>query len=117
MHKYAIMGLQECGKGTQAKMLAEAFWPGPHQYGRRLSNIQSHTKLAACIKRVITDGQPVPDVIVEQLIRRRLDEHDWNYGYNAGDFPRNGRQVLFFLESQDIDVVMRIDVSAAVVLQ
>ena len=118
MHKYVIMGVQGCGKGTQAKMLAEDFDFVHISVGDLFRwNIQNHTKLAARIKRIIADGQLVPDEIVEQLIRRRLDDHDWNFGYILDGFPRNGRQALFFLESYDIDAVIQIDVSDEVVLQ
>mgnify|MGYP004003190715 FL=1 len=118
MHKYVIMGVQGCGKGTQAKMLAEDFDLVHISVGDLFRwNIQSHTKLAARIKRIIADGQLVPDEIVEQLIRKRLDDHDWNYGYILDGFPRNGRQALFFLESYDIDAVINIDVPDEVVLQ
>jgi adenylate kinase len=118
MHKYVIMGVQGCGKGTQAKMLAEDFDLVHISVGDLFRwNIQNHTKLAARIKRIIADGQLVPDEIVEELIRRRLDDHDWNYGYILDGFPRNGRQALFFLESYDIDAVIQIDVSDEVVLQ
>ena len=117
MHKYVIMGVQGCGKGTQAKMLADDFDLVHISVGDLFRwNIQNHTKLAARIKRIIVEGQLVPDEIVEELIRKRLDDHDWNFGYILDGFPRNGRQALFFLESYDIDAVIHIDVPDDVVL-
>ena len=44
-------------------------------------NIQAHTKLAARIKRIVNSGKLVPDKVVEQIVRARLEEHDWNYGF------------------------------------
>jgi adenylate kinase len=38
------------------------------------------------------------------VVRRRLDEHDWNYGFIVDGFPRNQPQARFFLESYDLEV-------------
>lgn len=118
MHKYVIMGAQGCGKGTQAKLLASRFDLIHISVGDIFRwNIQSHTKLAARIKRIIDAGKLVPDEIVEEVIRRRLDEHDWNYGFVLDGFPRNRPQAEFFLESYDIDAVILIDIPDEVVFQ
>ena len=118
MRKYIIMGVQGCGKGTQAKMLKEAYGLIHISVGDIFRwNIQAHTKLAARIKRIMADGQLVPDEIVEEIVRRRLDEHDWNYGFILDGFPRNRRQAEFFLESYDTDAVILIDVPNKVVME
>ncbi|HVN04514.1 MAG TPA: nucleoside monophosphate kinase [Bryobacteraceae bacterium] len=116
MHKYIIMGVQGCGKGTQARLLKEAFDLVHISVGDIFRwNIQSHTKLGARVKRTMADGQLVSDDIVEEVIKQRLDQHDWNYGFILDGFPRNSRQAEFFLESYDIDAVLLIDVPDAVV--
>jgi len=118
MHKYIIMGPQGCGKGTQAKMLRDAFSLAHISVGDILRwNVQAHTKLAARIKRIMNDGKLVPDEIVEEIIRRRLDEHDWNYGFILDGFPRNRPQAEFFLEAYDIDAVILIDVPDSLVVE
>jgi hypothetical protein len=54
MHKYIIMGVQGCGKGTQAKLLKEAFDLVHISVGDIFRwHIQSHTKLGARIKRSV----------------------------------------------------------------
>jgi adenylate kinase len=118
MHKYVIMGVQGCGKGTQAKLLADSYDLVHISVGdifRR--NIQHHTKLAARIRRSVDAGQLVPDDIVADIVHARLSEHDWNYGFILDGFPRNHAQAEFFLESFDIDAVINIEVPDAVVLQ
>jgi adenylate kinase len=117
MYKYVIMGIQGCGKGTQAKMLAKDFNLVHISVGDIFRwHIQSHTKLAARISRSTAAGELVSDDIVEEIVRDRLDEHDWNYGFILDGFPRNRRQAEFFLESYDIDSVIQIDVADQVVL-
>jgi len=118
MHKYVIMGVQGCGKGTQAKMLKEHLDLVHISVGDIFRwNIQSRTKLGARVKRLIAEGQLVPDEAVEEVMRRRLEEHDWNYGFILDGFPRNRRQAEFFLESYDIDAVILVDVPDEIVIE
>jgi adenylate kinase len=116
MRKYIIMGVQGCGKGTQARLLSSALDLTHISVGDIFRwNIQAHTKLAARIKRIMSEGHLVPDDIVEEIVRSRLDEHDWNFGFILDGFPRNRRQAEFFLESYDIDAVILIDLADSIV--
>jgi len=118
MMKYVIMGVQGCGKGTQAKLLKEAYGLVHISVGDIFRwNIQNHTKLAARIKRIMVDGMLVPDSIVEEIVRERLDQHDWNHGFILDGFPRNKEQAEFFLESYDIDAVIHIHVPDEIVVE
>ena len=118
MHKYVIMGVQGCGKGTQAKRLKEELDLVHVSVGDVFRwNVQSHTKLGARIKRLVAAGQLVPDEIVAEVVKTRLDEHDWNYGFILDGFPRNRTQAEFFLESYDVDAVILIHVPDEVVLE
>lgn len=111
MHKYVIMGAQGCGKGTQARMLQEAYDLVHISVGDIFRwHIQNHTKLGAQVKRIVASGDLVGDDVVEGIVRRRLDEHDWNYGFILDGFPRSAAQVEFFLETYDIDSVIHIQV-------
>jgi len=117
VRKFVIMGVQGSGKCTQAKMLKDAYDLVHIAVGDIFRwNLQAHTKLAARIKRIMSDGQLVSDDIVEEIVRRRLEEHDWNYGFILDGFPRNRRQAEFFIESYDVDAVILIDVPDEVVL-
>jgi len=118
VRKFIIMGVQGCGKGTQAKKLAADFDLTHFCVGDIFRwHIQTHTKLAARIARVTAAGELVSDEVVEEIVRARLDQHDWNYGFILDGFPRNGRQAEFFLESYDIDAVIQIDLSDDLVFQ
>ena len=116
MNKFIIMGVQGCGKGTQAKMLAKDFDLVHISVGDIFRwQLQSHTKLGARIGRFTSAGELVPDDIVEEIVRGRLDQHDWNYGFILDGFPRNRRQAEFFLESYDIHAVIQLDMADQVV--
>ncbi|MGE0375712.1 MAG: adenylate kinase family protein [Planctomycetaceae bacterium] len=118
MHKYIIMGAQGCGKGTQSQLLKSAYDLVHISVGEIFrAQIESRTKLGARIRRFVNDGQLVPDEIVEEIVRRRLDEHDWNFGFILDGFPRNRPQAVFFLENYDVDAVIYIEVPHDVVLR
>ena len=110
MRKYVIMGIQGSGKGTQAKLLAADLDLVHISVGDMFRwNIEQHTKLGAQVRRIMAVGELVDDELVESIVRQRLQEHDWNYGFVVDGFPRNRRQAEFFLESYDIDGVILLE--------
>jgi adenylate kinase len=116
MNKYVVMGAQGSGKSTQAGQLARAYGFVHISVGDILRwNIQSHTKLGGRIRRTVAEGQLVPDEVVEEVIRHRLGQHDWNYGFVLDGFPRNRSQAEFLIENYDVDRVVLIDIPDAVV--
>jgi adenylate kinase len=118
MHKYVIMGVQGCGKGTQAKLLARDFNLVHISIGDIFRwHILNHTKLGARIRRQVASGGLVSDDVVDEVVKARLDEHDWNFGFILDGFPRNHSQAEFFLECYDINAVIQIDVPDAVVAE
>ncbi|HSV67993.1 MAG TPA: nucleoside monophosphate kinase [Mycobacteriales bacterium] len=109
MRKYVIMGVQGSGKGTQGALLAEGLDLARIVVGDIFRwHVQHHTKIGAQVRRVMTAGELVGDDLVESVVRQRLEQHDWNYGFVVDGFPRNARQAEFFLESYDIDGVIHL---------
>jgi adenylate kinase len=118
MRKYIVMGVQGSGKGTQAKLLAEALDLEHISVGDILRwNVEHHTKLGAQVRRTVAAGELVGDDLVDEVVRRRLDEHDWNYGFIVDGFPRNQPQARFFLESYDLDAVILLELPDSLVEQ
>ncbi|HEY2277995.1 MAG TPA: nucleoside monophosphate kinase [Streptosporangiaceae bacterium] len=110
MRKYVIMGVQGSGKGTQSQLLAGDLDLVHISVGDIFRwNVQNHTKLGAQVRRIMAEGNLVGDEMAESVVRDRLTQHDWNYGFIIDGFPRNRRQALFFLESYDIDGVIHLD--------
>jgi adenylate kinase len=114
MRKFVIMGVQGSGKGTQAKLLAEDLDLEHISVGDMLRwNVQHHTKLGAQVRRTVAAGRLIGDEIAESVVRQRLTEHDWNFGFIIDGFPRSAAQAEFFLESYDIDGVINLDLPDA----
>jgi adenylate kinase len=110
VRKYVIMGVQGSGKGTQARIMAADLDLVHIAVGDIFRwNVQHHTKLGAQVRRTMAAGLLVGDDLVEGVVRDRLTQHDWNYGFIIDGFPRSERQAEFFLESYDIDGVIQLE--------
>lgn len=110
MHKYLIVGVQGSGKGTQAAALAQELDLTQISVGEVFRwHVQNHTKLGAQVRRTMAEGRLVDDAVVDSVVRERLQQHDWNYGFILDGFPRNVSQAQFLLESYDIDAVIHLD--------
>jgi adenylate kinase len=110
MRKFVIIGVQGSGKGTQSELLCRDLDMVHISVGDIFRwNVQNHTKLGAQVRRTMAAGELVGDDLVEAVVRERLDQHDWNFGFVIDGFPRNGRQAEFFMESYDIDGVIHLE--------
>ncbi|WP_067467325.1 adenylate kinase family protein [Actinomadura macra] len=110
MRKYVIIGAQGSGKGTQSQLLARDLDLVHISVGDIFRwHVKNHTKLGAQVRRTMAAGDLVGDDLVEGVVRDRLDQHDWTYGFIIDGFPRSRRQTEFFLESYDIDGVIHLD--------
>jgi adenylate kinase len=117
MNKYVIIGVQGSGKGTMARRLVQDYDLVHISVGDTFRwHIQNHTKMGARIKRIVASGQLVPDATVAEVVRSRLELHDWNYGFLLDGFPRNPEQAQFYLENYDCDAVIHLDISDEAVL-
>ncbi|MEV3925273.1 adenylate kinase family protein [Actinomadura coerulea] len=110
MRKYVIIGAVGSGKGTQSGLLARDLDIVHISVGDIFRwHVKNHTKLGAQVRRVMAAGELVGDDLAESVVRDRLAQHDWNYGFVVDGFPRSRRQTEFFLESYDIDGVIHLD--------
>lgn len=118
MHKYILFGPQGSGKGTQSRLLCRGYDFVHISIGDIFRwHVAHHTKLAARIRRITDKGNLVPDEIVEEVVRSRLEEHDWNYGFVLDGFPRTRGQAVYLFERWNMDQVIYLDLSDEVVYQ
>jgi adenylate kinase len=88
-----LLGPQGSGKGTQAKRI-EAEYGIPHiATGDMLRNaIAQATALGQQVKPILQSGGLVPDDLMIDLIRERLDQPDTVDGFILDGFPRTPAQ-------------------------
>nr|WP_199307021.1 adenylate kinase [Alkalinema sp. FACHB-956] len=118
-----FLGAPGAGKGTQAKLLAESQGIPHISTGDILRAAVAHqTPLGVKAKQYMDAGELVPDSLVIDLIRERLQEPDAQKGWILDGFPRNEPQAGFLdtlLQEihQECDRVINLDVPDEVVVQ
>lgn len=91
-----LLGPPGAGKGTQAKTLSD-FWKIPHiSTGDILRHaVSNQTPLGQKAQSFMDRGELVPDQLVVDLIRERLNQQDASGGWILDGFPRNVTQADF----------------------
>jgi adenylate kinase len=118
-----LLGPPGVGKGTQAKLIAEATGL-PHVSSGDLfrENIKNETKLGKLAQAIIKKGELVPDDVTISMIRQRLGQADCKNGALLDGFPRNVVQAdaLSSLLSEfqgKVDFVPYITASEAILIE
>jgi adenylate kinase len=84
-----LLGVQGSGKGTQAKRLASDYGLAHIATGDMLrSAIAAGTELGDRVKPILESGELVPDDLMIDLIRERLEQEDTEGGFILDGFPR-----------------------------
>ena len=113
-----LLGPPGAGKGTQAKILVEAYGIPQLSTGDILrSAIAARTPLGLEAKAVVDRGDLVSDVIVNGIVSERLDAEDCKPGFILDGFPRTIAQAEALDEMLDekgvkLDAVVEIKADA-----
>jgi len=109
--KIIIVGPQGAGKGTQAQLLCYEYDFVHISIGEIFRwHMEHHTKLAARVQRIMNEGRLVPDEIVADVVSKRLEEHDWNWGFVLDGFPRTRSQAEYLFENWNLDKAVYLDI-------
>jgi len=112
-----LLGAPGVGKGTQAKRLEERFQLAHISTGDMLRDaLREGTTLGLEAKSYMEKGELVPDQVIINLVRERLQNEDCQKGFILDGFPRTviqAEKLDELLESMDqkIDAVVSIQVS------
>jgi adenylate kinase len=88
-----LLGAPGVGKGTQAKRLVDEFGIPQISTGDLLrENRKNRTELGMMAEDLMAKGLFVPDDLINQMVRTRLDESDTQRGYILDGFPRTLNQ-------------------------
>ena len=113
-----LLGAPGAGKGTQAHILKDKFNIPQISTGDMLrAAIKANTKLGLEAKQFMDSGALVPDQLIIELVKERIQDSDCMQGFLLDGFPRTIPQAEAMKEAAiTIDMVIEIDVPDNVIL-
>ena len=113
-----LLGAPGAGKGTQAQILKDKFNIPQISTGDMLrAAIKANTKLGLEAKQFMDSGALVPDQLIIELVKERIQDSDCMQGFLLDGFPRTIPQAEAMKEAAiTIDMVIEIDVPDNVIL-
>ena len=117
-----LIGPPGVGKGTQAKYLVNHYVIPQISTGDILrANVQNNTELGTQAQSYMKSGELVPDTIILNMMKDRLNEKDCMQGYILDGFPRtipqaNGLDLLLTRLKQKLDSVVVMDIDDSVII-
>lgn len=118
-----LLGAPGSGKGCQAKLLSEElkiFWISPGVILRE--EIRENSSLGKKIGVFVSSGELVPDDIILEVVKRKIEAPECNNGFVLDGFPRTlgqakGLEKLLKERGEQLDKVIKLDVSEKTVIQ
>jgi len=102
-----ILGPPGVGKGTYAEFLSKKYTIPKISVGDLFrSAIKDRTELGKRIKDYVSSGELVPDEIVIELVKNRLEENDCKRGFLLDGYPRTVPQAEAMMKFKKIDVAL-----------
>lgn len=114
--RFILLGPPGAGKGTQGKMLAQAYSVPHIATGAMIrTEIEQRTEFGRTVSAAISQGNFAPDAAVIRFVCARLSEPDTQRGYILDGFPRDLAQAEAFdgLRNQPLDAVIELQVEEA----
>ncbi|MBI5873288.1 MAG: adenylate kinase [Candidatus Omnitrophica bacterium] len=118
--KLILFGPPGAGKGTQAKLLIEKLKLPHISTGDILrSEVKNNTGLGKQAKGFMDAGKLVPDALVTEMVRKRMQEPDLKNGFILDGYPRTEAQAkaLDDILKGGIDKAIYLSTSERVVVQ
>ena len=114
-----LLGAPGAGKGTQAQILKGKFNIPQISTGDMLrAAIKLNTKLGSEAKQFMDSGALVPDQLIIELVKERIQDGDCKLGFLLDGFPRTIPQAEAMKQASiKIDIVIEIDVPDRVIIE
>lgn len=111
--KLIVLGAPGAGKGTQAEIISQQYNIPIIGTGNLIREaIQQGTPLGNEIQSYTKSGQLVPDEIVIEMLKQRMEQPDAKDGYLLDGFPRNVAQAQA-LEEMGIEIDKAINIAVS----
>lgn len=120
---FIFLGSPGAGKGTQAALLSEKLGIPHISTGDMLrEELKKGTSLGLKVKAFMAKGELVPDQMILEVMKKRLEEKDCEAGFILDGFPRTlvqaeGLDALLKEINKRIDEVVKIRVSKGTVVK
>jgi adenylate kinase len=117
-NRYVMLGIMGAGKGTQAKKLAGFLEIVHISTGDIFRDaVEKKTELGLKAREIMNEGRLVPDEVVVQIVKERVEEPDTGSGFILDGFPRTLNQAEKFNTCGNIDKVFYITIDEDEVLK
>ncbi len=115
---YIFLGRPGSGKGTYSTKVAKEL-NIPHISTGDIfrENIKQQTELGKKIQELVKEGKLVPDGIVNEIAKNRLEQEDCKEGFILDGYPRTIQQAETLDTYKKIDKVLNIDVPEEVIIR
>lgn len=116
--KLIILGPPGAGKGTQAKIISEKYHIIHISTGVLLrAEIANKTPLGLNAMQYTNSGKLVPDSIMIELIKNRLQKEDAKNGFLLDGYPRTIPQAESLENLTSIDIVINLEVESELLIK
>lgn len=106
-----LLGAPGAGKGTLGAKLKEAYNIPHISTGEILRQaIKDQTEIGNIAKQYIDKGEFVPDDVIIEIVKERINEEDAKNGYILDGFPRTLTQAQKLQEFTKLTAVINIDI-------
>lgn len=114
-----LMGPPGAGKGTQGEILSKRLGADTISTGVMLRTaIKEQTEIGKSVEKLINSGKLVPDDVMVELIKERLQRPDCAKGFILDGFPRTTAQAEALTNSGvKIDKVLSLEVEDEVIIE
>ncbi|MCK5023745.1 MAG: adenylate kinase [Candidatus Aenigmarchaeota archaeon] len=113
-----FLGSPGIGKGTHANMVAEEFNIPKISTGEIMrEEVKESTNLGKDVQDYMDSGELVPDEVVIEIIKKRINEDDCKNGFILDGFPRTIRQAEELSNITKIKVVLNLTAPHEVIIE
>lgn len=117
--KLVLIGPPAAGKGTQGRKLVERYGVPYLSTGDLLrQHVANETEIGLEIKDIIANGNLIPDAMIIEIVKEKLQMPEFENGYILDGFPRTKIQAEALEEfSSEIDRAIYISVPDKVIME
>jgi adenylate kinase len=113
-----FLGPPGIGKGTHAEIIAEKYGIPKISTGQIMrEEIRGCTDLGKEVQEYMDSGELVPDEVVIEIIKKRIDGENYKNGFILDGFPRTIRQAEELKEITKIDLVLDLTAPDEVIIE